>query len=195
MRRVLLVLVSFVFVVAACGSSDDDGDPSETTEPATPTSAEATVPPDTEPAETEPVETAPPSTAPAETAPEETTGDDGTAGGSAVAVTMSEFEVDTEASLAPGTYTFDVLNEGQFSHEFGVTRGESYESLPLLENGAIDETLLGDDVLGKTELIDPAGTASIDFELEAGTYVFFCNISIGPNSHAANGQVLTVTVG
>ena len=39
----------------------------------------------------------------------------------------------------------------------------------------------------------PAYLLAIEFDLEPGNYVFFCNIA-GTVSHAAQGQVLSVTV-
>lgn len=95
-----------------------------------------------------------------------------------------------------GTINFKVSNLGTTPHEFGIARGNSYEELPQLANGSIDEAALGDDYLGKTGSIDKVlkPERDISFTLTPGNYVFFCNLVAGPVVHAARGQVLSVTV-
>lgn len=95
-----------------------------------------------------------------------------------------------------GTINFKVSNLGDTPHEFGIARGNSYEELPQLANGSIDEEALGDDFLGKTPIVDKvlAPEREISFDLAPGNYVFFCNLVVGPVSHAARGHVLSVTV-
>lgn len=95
-----------------------------------------------------------------------------------------------------GTINFKVSNLGDTPHEFGIARGNSYEELPQLANGSIDEEALGDDYLGKTGSIDKVlkPERDISFTLTPGNYVFFCNLVAGPVVHAARGQVLSVTV-
>ena len=110
------------------------------------------------------------------------------------AVTLSEWEIGTDAALAAGAYTFELTNVGQFPHSFGILRGTSYDELPKLANGAIDEAAVASDILGVSDNLDSGTGGTIDFTLEPGSYVFFCNINLGPNSHAANGQTLSVTV-
>lgn len=201
MRRLLALMMTLALFAAACGDDGDanadadaDPDPDEATEPADePEPEEEPAPepePEEEPAE-EPAEEPEPEEEPAEEpAPEPVDEPSATT----VAVTLSEGTLTTEAALAAGSFTFEISNVGQFPHQFGITRGTAYEDLPLLDNGAIDEEALGDDFLGKTDNFDSGAGGSIDFDLEPGSYVFFCNISFGPNSHAANGQVLSVTV-
>ena len=95
-----------------------------------------------------------------------------------------------------GTINFKATNNGDTPHEFGIARGNSYEELPQLANGSIDEEALGDDFLGKTPIVDKvlAPEREISFDLAPGNYVFFCNLVVGPVSHAARGHVLSVTV-
>ena len=95
-----------------------------------------------------------------------------------------------------GTINFKVSNLGDTPHEFGIARGNSYEELPQLANGSIDEEALGDDFLGKTPIVDKVlkPERDISFTLPPGNYVFFCNLVVGPVSHAARGHVLSVTV-
>ena len=112
----------------------------------------------------------------------------------AVDVELGEWFVDTPDTLDAGTYTFAVTNVGENPHAFAIVEGNSYEELPQLDNGAIDTDVLGDAFLGSTDPLQSGLDVEIEFELEAGNYVFFCPIQFGPNSHAAAGQVLSVTV-
>lgn len=112
----------------------------------------------------------------------------------AVPVGMKEWAIETETTVAAGSVTFEITNTGSFPHELAVAKGDSYETLPQLDTGAVDETTLGADFLGRSDRVEPGTTGTVTFDLEAGTYVFLCNIAVGPNSHAKAGQVLTVTV-
>ncbi|MFW2340002.1 MAG: hypothetical protein ACN4GK_08125, partial [Acidimicrobiia bacterium] len=83
----------------------------------------------------------------------------------------------------------------EFNHEFAVIAAATYEELPKLANGAVDEEALeAGQFLGRTAVLEPGQTETITFDLEPGNYLFICNINFGPNSHAANGQMLNVTV-
>lgn len=124
----------------------------------------------------------------AEEAVEEVTGGDG------IAVSLTEWALDAPTSFAGGEVTFTAANDGNFPHELAIARGDSYETLPLLANGAVDEAALGADFLGRTDRIESGATADLTVTLEPGNYVLLCNIQAGPNSHAAAGQVLSVTV-
>lgn len=178
----LAILTSLLLVLAACGGSDGDTSAAADDTSTTETAAESTT---TEPAATTEATT---TTEPAEA------GDDAATAGSTVPVSLFEWAVDAPTEIAGGTVTFEVSNIGEFSHEFAIARGDSYETLPLLGNGAVDEEALGADWLGRTDRIGPEEQVTISFDLEPGNYVFLCNIQSGPNSHASQGQVLSVTV-
>lgn len=203
MRRIALATVTALVLAGCGGSSGDDAEP--TTDPPpestpvdttpTETAPPETSPPETSPPETSPPETAPPETAPADTTPPATTGDGQVSATSAVAVSLVEWEVIAPTEIPAGPTTFEVSNDGDFRHHFGIARGTSYEELPQLPSGAIDEEALGADFLGRTENIDFEGAATIEFDLAPGSYVLFCNIIAGPTSHAARGQTLSITVG
>jgi len=109
-------------------------------------------------------------------------------------VDLFEWGLAAPAAIGSGEVLFSITNSGQFDHELAIARGTSYEELPLLESGAVDEAALGDNFVGRSETI---GSQTIEqtFLLEPGNYVFFCNIVVGGTSHAANGQVQSVTVG
>lgn len=178
MRRIASLLTLSALALTACGGSD------EAAETASPPASESTV---VETTSTEaPAETTAP---PAETeAPTETT-----APSTDVAVSLVEWAIETPAEVAAGIVTFDVSNVGSFPHHFAIARGDSYEDLPMSGGGAIDEAALADDFLGRTANLQVGETETIEFDLEPGNYVFFCNIA-GTVSHAAQGQVLSVTV-
>lgn len=195
MRRIIVATLT-ALVLAGCGGSDD----ATTTEPPPDTAAPDTTPadttpPDTTPADTTPADTAAPDTAPADTTPADTTGDGQVSAASAVAVSLVEWEVIAPTEIPAGTTTFEVSNDGDFRHHLGIARGDSYETLPQLPSGAIDEDALGDDYLGRTDTLEFQGSATIEFDLTPGNYVLFCNIVAGPTSHAAQGQTLSITVG
>ncbi len=172
-------------VIAGCSSSDDSAGDTDTSEPTDATSE------DTATDGTGSEDTGSDDTGSEDTASEE---DADAAADGAVPVGMKEWAIETETSVAAGSVTFEVTNTGSFPHELAIAKGDSYETLPLLDNGAVDETTLGADFLGRSDRIAPGATGTVTFDLEAGTYVFLCNIAVGPNSHAKAGQVLSVTV-
>jgi len=180
MRRLFLAVFAVLLFATACGDDSSTTDPPETTAPTTAPTTEA-------PTTTEP----PPTTT---EAPDESTTTEAPPEAATVAVTLEEFTVTTDAEFNAGVVTFSATNMGSFPHEFGIAVGASYDDLPKLANGAIDEEALGADFLGKTDAVPAGETASIDFDLAADDYVLFCNIQVGPNSHAAAGQTLSVSV-
>ncbi len=180
MRRIFSLLALSALALTACGGSDETAEagPAPVETEAAPVETEA-------PAETE---------VPASTeAPAETTATETTASAGAVQVGLEEWAVEAPVDLTAGIVTFNVSNGGSFPHHFGIARGNSYEELPLADDGAIDEAALGDDYLGRTANLQSGATETIDYDLEPGNYVLFCNIA-STVSHAAQGQVLSVTV-
>ncbi len=187
--------VAFALVaLAACGGDDD--------EPAAEPAAESTEAPATTPEPTAPPTAAPTTVAdtaaPAETEATAEGGDAETAidADAVVPVSLIEWEIVAPTEFAAGSVTFEVSADGEFPHELVVYRGDSYETLPLEANGAIAEDQLPEgDLIGRTERLDAGTSTTLTVELEPGNYVLACNIAVGPNSHAAAGQVLSVTVG
>ncbi len=194
-----VALVSTVAVLAAgCGGDDEAAPTPEPTPSATATPAPDPSPTDVPEPTSEPT-TEPTSEPTAEPTSEPTAepGDGGVVNADPVVVDLADFMITTATTVyAAGTINFEVVNDSDIAHEFGVARGESYDTLPKLDNGSIDEEALGDDFLGKTPVVDPVlgPVREISFTLEPGQYVFFCNLVVGPVSHAARGQHLPVTV-
>ena len=183
LRKLALLTVSHLALTACGGGSGDAVDTTPATE--APTDTEA-------PAQTEPPAD---TTAPVETEPAAaTTVAPPDAPDGAVSVGLVEWAIETNLEVAAGSVTFDVSNEGNFPHHFAIARGNSYEELPQIGGGAIDEDALGEDFIGRTKNLQSGETEIIEFDLDPGNYVFFCNIAAAV-SHAAQGQVLAVTVG
>jgi hypothetical protein len=182
--RTLLVIPSIAGLVllAACGGDDS----ADTTAAAEPTAA---------PADTA---AAPETSVAVETSaaiPDTTSAAGGTTAGP-VTVDLAEWSLTIDKDLTAGTVEFVVNNVGQFPHELAVVKGDSYATLPLSANGAVDEAALeAGALIGRSERINGGQSTTVSFDLEAGNYVLLCNIAVGPNSHAAAGQVLDVTVG
>lgn len=196
MRPLALIATISILALSACsgGGSDDTATPSAGDGESAEVDGETPVRPDTDPGEPEtptpvsepdPVATEAPVTTDAIVPAEQV--------GNVVEVSLAEWAVDAPAELAPGIVTFNVTNGGDFPHHFAIARGDSYETLPQIGGGAIDEATLAADFLGRTSNLQTGTTETIEFDLEPGNYVFFCNIA-GTVSHAAQGQVLSVVV-
>lgn len=190
--RFAIALALVPLVLAACG--DDDTTGPAATSPAVTTPAATT--PATTPAPTTPAPTTPAPTTPAPTGPQATTpGAAGSTAAGAVDIELDEFTIEESGTIAAGEVTFNVKNVGQRTHEFAVFKGTDYAQLPHQPNGAVDETALGAaNIVGRTDKLDSGETASITLNLPAGRYVLICNLGAGPNSHAAKGQHVAITV-
>lgn len=212
-RRLLAVLLGLTLLLAACGGSDETDTTDTTPADTTPDDSMAE---DTTPADTTPDDAmdddadADHSGADDDDAMAEdddaVAEDDAMAEGDtpdyaaiagdsgATAVLLSEWTVDSPTEFGAGEVSLQVFNTGEFPHQLVVAKGDSYESLPLLDNGAVDEAALGDAVIGGIDTLASGTDGKLTVDLEAGNYVFFCNIIAGPVSHAANGQTLSVSV-
>ncbi len=110
------------------------------------------------------------------------------------AVTLADFTIEIDGPVTAGAAAFALTNAGENPHALAVAKGASYKDLPQKDNGAVDTEKLGADFIGSSENVAKGATGSVELTLEAGDYVFFCPIELGPNSHAKAGQVLSVTV-
>ena len=171
MRRISTLLAVSLLALTACGGGSDD----DTTPPETETPVDTEAPADTEP-------------------PADTTVVNPAAPSGGVSVGLFEWAIETDVEIDAGTVAFDVSNGGDFPHQFAIARGNSYDELPQIGGGAVDEDALGDDFIGRTANLQSGEATTIEFDLDPGNYVFFCNIA-STVSHAAQGQVLSVTVG
>ncbi len=97
---------------------------------------------------------------------------------STLAVTLDEWSVQTAQPRVPaGGITFNVENVGAEPHELVIVRAAGPGSLPVDEEGAVDEQKLPPGALiGEIEAF-PAGTnCQGTFELPPGEYVLLCNV-------------------
>ena len=100
-------------------------------------------------------------------------------GGEDVSVTLQEFAVGTDpASVSAGSVTFNIENKGpDDTHEFVVIRTDlDPTALPTDEDGAVDETGAGIEVVDEVEEIPVGDTPTLTVDLTAGSYVLICNI-------------------
>jgi iron uptake system component EfeO len=102
------------------------------------------------------------------------TGSDGT-----VEVTLQEFAVLPSPDSAPaGEVTFNVTNTGpEDVHEFVVFATDlAPDALPTAPDGSVDETGEGVELINEIEDIAVGDTPTLTVTLDAGSYVFICNI-------------------
>jgi uncharacterized cupredoxin-like copper-binding protein len=100
-------------------------------------------------------------------------------GGEDVSVTLQEFAVGTDpSSVSAGSVTFNIDNKGpDDTHEFVVIRTDlDPTALPTDENGAVDESGAGIEVVDEVEEIPVGDTPTLTVDLTAGSYVLICNI-------------------
>jgi plastocyanin len=163
-RSAALVLALGVGLLSACSGGDDGAEAADAASTSA-TSASATTssaaPESSAAAGTTTAAPAPPAT----TAPTE-------AQAQTLTATEGEMYIElSEDTLTPGSYTIEVVNEGNATHDLVVERD-------------------GSDVAA-TENIAPGASATLEVTLEEGDYVFYCSVA----NHRAMGMETDVTVG
>ncbi len=150
-RAAPLVVALGIALVSGCSGDDGAADTAASSAPsasAPSTSAEASAP------------SSPAASSPAEAESE------------TVSVSEGEMFIElAEDSYSPGSYTFEVVNEGRMPHDFVVERD-------------------GEDVTA-TEVLQPGQSATLTVTLEQGDYVFYCSVG----NHRAAGMETPITVG
>jgi uncharacterized cupredoxin-like copper-binding protein len=121
-------------------------------------------------------------------------------GGDTETVTLQEFSIATDpTTVDAGEVVFEATNEGPDDvHEFVVFLTDlSLTELPTDENGAVIETGEGIELIGEIEDIAVGETKNVTLELEAGNYVFVCNIwdESEQEAHYQEGMRTSFTVG
>jgi uncharacterized cupredoxin-like copper-binding protein len=117
-----------------------------------------------------------------------------------VTVTLGEWVVDPEpVSIAAGSVSFLADNGGGETHELVIVRAADPSELPTDDDGAVDEAQIAEeDFVGEIEELESGAQREDTFDLEAGTYVLFCNITETEDgeveSHFAEGMSSTFTV-
>jgi uncharacterized cupredoxin-like copper-binding protein len=99
-----------------------------------------------------------------------------------------------ESSVAAGSVTFDVTNEGPSTHEFVVFKTDlDPGALPTKEeNGVqiVDEAGAGVTHIDEIEDIEKGTTKTLKVDLQAGHYVLLCNLP----AHYQSGMHVGLTV-
>jgi len=86
-----------------------------------------------------------------------------------------EFAIGLSAgTISSGEVTFEVTNGGALPHQFILVAHEGDPASLPLANVNVDITQVR--VLGESGDLDPAATATITVDLEAGSYVIFSNM-------------------
>lgn len=205
-------VVALCLLAATACSSDGDEATSEsesTAAPATATEESVDEPTSTEPPETAPSTDTPTTDSPATTEPETeepavtASSDDG---GASVSVVLTDpFGPAGQFALEPDPISVDAgsleivaMNQGGDVHNLLIVKGDDPAALPVDGNGAVIEgDLPEDDFIGKIATVDAGSEESVSFDLDAGSYILFCNIVTlltPPESHFALGMVSTFTV-
>lgn len=96
-----------------------------------------------------------------------------------VDVTLGEFTVEPDpASAGAGEIEFVGDNQGGELHELVVVKAADAAALPVDADGAVVEDELPEGAfIGEIEDIEAQSSKSVTFDLEAGDYVLFCNIT------------------
>jgi hypothetical protein len=120
---------------------------------------------------------------------------------SSIDVTLGEFIVEPDpTSVDAGEIELVGENGGAELHELVVVRAADAEALPTDEDGAVVEDELAEGAfIGEIEDIDAGSSKSATFDLAAGDYVLFCNIteeeeSGEVESHFEEGMHATIEV-
>jgi uncharacterized cupredoxin-like copper-binding protein len=122
-----------------------------------------------------------------------------TGGATTVDVTVQEFAVIPASSSAPaGDVTFDVTNKGpDDTHEFVVFKTDlAPDALPTVADGSVDEEGEGLEAIDEIEDIAVGDTPTLTVSLDAGNYVFICNVydKAEKEAHYQEGMRVAFTV-
>jgi uncharacterized cupredoxin-like copper-binding protein len=99
-------------------------------------------------------------------------------GGGGIGATLADFTITLdESNAAAGELTFDVSNDAEQTHEFVIFKTDLAEDqLPTDEEGNVDETGDGVELIDEIEDIEAGANESLTATLDAGSYVFICNL-------------------
>ena len=95
-----------------------------------------------------------------------------------------------ESSAAAGELTFDVSNDAEQTHEFVIFKTDLAEdAMPTDDDGNVDEEGEGVELIDEIEDVEAGSTQSLTVTLDAGNYVFICNLP----GHYAQGMHTSFT--
>jgi uncharacterized cupredoxin-like copper-binding protein len=109
-----------------------------------------------------------------------------------IGVTESDFKVEPgESSARAGELTFDITNDAEQTHEFVIFKTDlAPDALPTNADGDVDEEGEGVTHIDELEDITGGSTKSLTVTLDAGNYVFVCNLP----GHYRQGMHTSFTV-
>jgi uncharacterized cupredoxin-like copper-binding protein len=108
---------------------------------------------------------------------DEPPGEAASAGGNNVAVTLSDYKIQPAVtSASAGEVTFTIENTGATEHEMVVIQTDVAITDMAIENHETDEEAPGMNPIGEVEDVQPGEATELVLTLEAGRYVFLCNL-------------------
>ena len=95
-----------------------------------------------------------------------------------IGVTEADYSVTPAETSAPaGELTFDITNDAEQTHEFVIFKTDlAPDALPVNDDGDVDEEGEGVTHIDEIEDITGGSTQSLTVSLDAGNYVFICNL-------------------
>ena len=113
-------------------------------------------------------------------------------GGGGIGTTLADYTITLdESSGDAGELTFDVTNDAEQTHEFVIFQTDlAADALPTNEDGDVDEEGEGVTLIDEIEDIEAGSDESLTVNLDAGSYVFICNLP----GHYRQGMHTTFTV-
>jgi uncharacterized cupredoxin-like copper-binding protein len=117
--------------------------------------------------------------------------------GTTVDVTEADFSVKPSVtSVAAGTVSFKVKNNGTFTHEMVIVKEADAADLPTTPDGEVNEDKIAEAKrVGEVEDVLPGSTKTLKVDLDAGNYVLFCNKNDGSTRvHFKRGMYTDFTV-
>jgi hypothetical protein len=102
----------------------------------------------------------------------------GEGGGADINVELVDFSIVGPAAGTAGEVTFNIENTGpEHAHEFVVIKTDlDAASLPTADDGSVDETASGVEVVDEVEEIEVGGSETLNAELAPGHYALICNV-------------------
>ena len=109
-----------------------------------------------------------------------------------IGVAESDYKiVPEESSAAAGELTFDIHNDAEQTHEFVIFKTDlAADELPTNADGDVDEEGEGVEHIDEIEDVTAGSDKSLTVTLDAGNYVFICNLP----GHYRQGMHVTFTV-
>jgi uncharacterized cupredoxin-like copper-binding protein len=182
---VALVLSGALILAAACGGNDGGASKPTATVEATTAALGTTTPaagttatPDSQPA------------APTETDVPETVSP------GAINIELSDFAITPSVTSVPaGEVTLHVTNTGETYHSILIIKTTlAPDALPTDDDGSVDETADGIDVVDEIFELGPGEDDTIITELDPGAYVLVCNVVDDAGAHYQLGMRTAFTV-